>query len=113
MWQVDDYLFSYIGLSVCGRPEDLVAPGDVLDHPGVWEDARDSCVALLPPPDTHTRTPPRVRRLVYSAREGRLCLDLHIGSSTTTGTLFRTNAVCLLSASRVSASTRKNKSDMW
>jgi hypothetical protein len=54
--QVDDYLFSYIGLSVCGRPEDLVAPGDVLDHPGVWEDARDSCVALLPPPDTHTHT---------------------------------------------------------
>ena len=44
---VSEYLFSNVGFSVCGREDDVLQPGDVLDHPGVWEDARDSCVPHL------------------------------------------------------------------
>eukprot|EP00242_Pyramimonas_sp_CCMP2087_P015388 CAMPEP_0198220844 /NCGR_PEP_ID=MMETSP1445-20131203/80952_1 /TAXON_ID=36898 /ORGANISM="Pyramimonas sp., Strain CCMP2087" /LENGTH=376 /DNA_ID=CAMNT_0043898757 /DNA_START=57 /DNA_END=1184 /DNA_ORIENTATION=- len=38
---VDDYIYGYKGIETAGRDNELL-PGDILEHPGVWEDARDS-----------------------------------------------------------------------
>eukprot|EP00241_Pyramimonas_parkeae_P005853 CAMPEP_0114237248 /NCGR_PEP_ID=MMETSP0058-20121206/7281_1 /TAXON_ID=36894 /ORGANISM="Pyramimonas parkeae, CCMP726" /LENGTH=425 /DNA_ID=CAMNT_0001349261 /DNA_START=202 /DNA_END=1479 /DNA_ORIENTATION=- len=67
---VDDYLFGVHKFQACGRSSEL-AYGDVLDHPGVWEDARDSYLnAVL----TRRRGSPAAIAILYADVMQRLLL---------------------------------------